>query len=233
MKTCWRVLMALCLATLGAVATPAPHATAASWVVGAEPGIRQVTKTAPGRVTVAFNRPLFNQDPRLYVLDAAGDQVSIGAVKVEGATISSQLQSGLPHGTYTVEFKVAFSDGDARGGTFQFAYGTANWTKRTSYWVGEDNEPEIHKGENPDRPRRTDEPTATPSEPAPTPTPTPAAPATSIAPTPTANPSAEPSATPAPQPGDSSAAWLTGGIVVVVVLCGAGVALWLRRRRDS
>lgn len=232
MKTCWRVLMALCLAALGAVATAAPSATAVNWVVGAEPGIRQVTKIAPGRVTVAFSRPLFNQDPRLYVLDAAGNQVSMGAVNVEGATISSQLQSGLPKGTYTVEFKVAFSDGDARGGTFQFAYGTANWTTKTSYWVGEDNEPDIHKGENPDRPRRTDEPTATPSEPTPTPTATSATPTPSASPTPTASPSA-PSATPSPQPDGSPTAWLVGGIVVVLALCGAGVALWLRRRRQG
>lgn len=228
MRACWRLLLALCLAALGAVGVAVPGATAANWVVGAEPGIRQVTTVAPGRVTVAFSRALFNQDPRLYVLNAAGDQVSVGAVNVEGATISVLVQSGLPKGTYTVEFKVAFSEGDARGGTFQFAYGTANWTKKTSYWVGEDAEPEIHKGENPDRPKRTDEPTVAPSEPAESPTAS--TPAATPESTPTPTPSAQPSPSASPQSGGSSTAWLIGAIFVVAALGGAGVMLWLRRR---
>ncbi|MFT4218677.1 MAG: copper resistance protein CopC [Micropruina sp.] len=231
MKACWRVLLAFCLAVSGALALPTPRAAAASWVVGAEPGIRQVVKLAPGRVTVAFSHAVFNQDPRLYVLDAVGEQVSIGSVAVEGATISVLLRSGLPQGTYTVEFKVAFSDGDVRGGTFQFAYGAADWTKKTSYWVGEDAEPDIHKGENPDRPRRSEDPSATPSESPTSPAPTEPTPTLSEEPSPSPSASAEPSATPRVENGDSSGAWLVGGLLVAAVFCGVSAFLWLGRRK--
>lgn len=187
-----------------------------------DPAPHQELKRVPGWVTLVFKADADASLATIVVLDDAGQNVATGPLIVEGTNVTTQLQSGLPKGTYTVYYRSTDEFGERRGGAYQFAYGKGSWTTLESeVWKGESAQPTILTDPKPTDP-------ATPSAPA-TYTPSPTAVGT-----PTAPPSASgsPSATPRPAPSNGDGfGWLIGGIAAVVLLAGTTGVIWWSRRR--
>lgn len=226
----WRRLVAMLIAALMLPLTAAPTAARADdYLIGSDPQPRQELREVPGWVTLAFRSRASAKLAKVLVLNASGANVTSGALIVEGTNVTTQLEEGLPRGTYSVYYRTSGSDGKPRGGAFQFAYGKGQWTPLDAeVWVGEQEEPPILK--NPD-PNETG-----PGTPATTPPPSPTATATAtVTPSAEPSPSPSPSGTPAPaEPqaaGDSSTGWLVAAGIVALGLIGWGAVLYVRRSR--
>jgi methionine-rich copper-binding protein CopC len=208
-------------ALVGAV----PASATDDYLVASEPAARQQLKETPGWVTLAFASKANAKLAKVLVLNAAGENVTTGALIVEGTNVTSQLAFDLPKGTYTVMYRTSGADGRVRGGSFQFAYGKGTWSKvEKEVWIGEEEQPPVLA--NPD-PNATSTPSVVPSV-----TPTATASTPSASPTGTSGPSF--SASPGPAGGsDSSGAigWMVGGGVLLLAAAGAGGWLAWRRRK--
>lgn len=211
----------------------APSAARADdYLIGSDPQPRQEMKETPGWVTLAFRSKASAKLAKIVVLNAAGKNVTSGALIVEGTNVTSQLQFDLPRGTYSVYYRTSDSAGKPRGGAFQFAYGQGQWTALDKeVWVGEAEEPPIMSNPDPNSsipgiPTQT--PTTEPTK-APTKKPTGTA---SASPSSEATESSTPAATPATN-GGSSTGWLVGAGIAVTALLAAAAVVFARRNRSG
>ncbi len=217
--------LAVGIATLVALvagnATPAWAAD--DFLVVADPGPRQELTDPPGWVTLVFKTEAGASYAAIVVHNSAGENVTTGALIVEGTNVTTQLLTGLPKDTYTVIYRTEDANGEPRGGAYQFSYGPGTWTDVDDQWIGEEEQPpEI---DNPG-PQASIEPSAEATDTAPPATPTPSATATD-------QPGATAEPTPAPtQPGEGPnlLPWLIGGAVLVVAVV---IGLVAARRRSG
>ena len=143
------------------------------YLIGNDPQPRQELKEGPGWVTLAFRTKANAKLAKILVLDAKGKNVTAGALIVEGTNVTTQLEFDLPRGTYSVYYRTSDASGKPRGGAFQFAYGTGEWTPLdTDVWVGEEEQPPIIANPDPNAtepgtptPTPTESPTAEPTTP--------------------------------------------------------------------
>ena len=241
----WLQVLLVLLLAVPLVAGPAPLGHAAdNALVVTVPGIREQVDRPPGFVTLAFAAPVDPSLAKILVQDATGANVTTGELVVEGTNLSSQLQEGLQPGTYTVSYRVADSEGNPQGGTFQFSYGPGSFTDAADRrWSGETAEPEVLKNQNPNAvtpaPPTSDEPTTPVATPGPGATASTSATATPPATSdPTAGgPASTPGRTTGPasagDPGLPSTSTLVLGALALVALIGAGVGVLLHRRRSG
>ena len=147
----WLLLLGALLLGLAGLGLGARTAAAAdNALVASEPGVREQVDQPPGFVTMAFAEEVDPSLAKMLVQDAAGNNVTVGTLVVEGTNLSSQLVDGLAPGTYTVTYRLARSDGEPQGGTFQFSYGPGTFTdaaERT--WSGSAAEPEVLQNPDP------------------------------------------------------------------------------------
>lgn len=242
-----RWLVTLVLGGLLAALVAGPAAAADHELVVSDPGPREQVDRPPGFVTLAFSDEVDPSLAKLLVQDASGANVTTGELVVEGTNMASQLLDGLAPGTYTVTYRLARTDGQPQGGTFQFSFGPGTFTDAAeSTWSGTEDEPEVLQNEDPNA--VTPAPPPEDEEPGP-PTPAPSTSVTTLDPSPTdPTPSAAPSSTSGPTTAGSSPAdppsassppavdpgprtgRLVLGALALVALVAAGVALVLRRR---
>ena len=239
------------------VAGSAPTAAAATdnELVVSDPGVREQVDRPPGFVTMAFHDEVDPSLANMLVQDPTGANVTTGPLVVEGTNMSSQLLDGLAPGTYTVTYRLARSDGQPQGGTFQFSFGPGTFTDAADRtWSGSPEEPEVLKNEDPNAVTPAPPPGSDPSGPAsgaptlgsgapsdsagpPTSAPSPSGTSpTGTTPSGTATTVTTSPATPSAGPAGSTGttprtAALVAGALVLVALVGAGVAVVLRRRR--
>ena len=225
----WRRLVAVLTIGLLLALASTPSARADDYLMGSDPQPRQELKEAPGWVTLAFASRATAKLAKVLVLNSSGKNVTTGALIVEGTNVTTQLDDGLPRGTYSVYYRTSGSDGKPRGGAFQFSYGSGQWTPLDAeVWVGEQEEPPILK--NPD-PNETGPGTAPPATRTPSPTVTAtAAPSAEPEPSPGETPAEVPAA-PEAQEGNSATGWLVAAGIVVLGLAGWGAVLYARRNR--
>ncbi len=224
------------LAGLGAVLLlsfgASPAQAADDYLVLSTPERHAELDRRPGWVTLVFASDAGASYAAIVVQSAAGENVTIGPLIVEGDNVTIQLVDGLPRGTYTVIYRTEDANGEPRGGAFQFAYGPGNWTDVEEVWIGEDEQPpEI---DNPGPPPSSLEPDETPTaEPEPGPSLSPTESATS---TPSPSPSPSPSETPEGElpgePDGNPLGWIVG-IGAALAAIAVGALLIVRRRRSG
>lgn len=207
-------------------------ARADDYLIGSDPQPRQELKETPGWVTLAFRSKATAKLAKIVVLNAAGKNVTSGALIVEGTNVTSQLQFSLPRGTYSVYYRTSDAAGKPRGGAFQFAFGPGQWTALDKeVWVGEAEEPPIMSNPDPNSSIPgipTESPTAEPTE-QPTEQPT-------DQPSPSATSEVTDSSTPAATPssdGGSTTGWLVGAGIAVTALLAAAAVVFARRNRAA
>jgi len=178
---------------------------------------------------------------RIIVVGPNGENVTSGPLIVEGTNVTSYLRNDLDHGTYTVHFRVDGRNGDPEGGAFQFAYGSGSFTDLPDKsWSGEDNEPAVLRGTNPNGTEEPDPPStaqATPgievtSQGATSAPPPPTDPPSTIKapPGPTSEAASAPqtsvSPTAAAEGGSSGTPWVVGGVLLLIAVAGTAFGLW-------
>lgn len=244
------LLLALLLgAALAALPAPAQAVTP----VASEPRDRQKVSQAPGAVTLAFDRDVDPGVAKVVVIGPDGENVTSGPLIVEGTNVTSQLTEDLDRGTYTVHYRVDGRDGEPEGGAYQFAYGSGSFTDLPDRsWSGEDDEPAVLAGTNPNGPEAPDPPSpddntpgievtsqAPSSDPPPPPTEPPAtvdAPTGAASDEPSDDPSDEPAtatATPEADTGSGGAPWIVGGVLLLLAVGGTVFGLWHKNKESA
>lgn len=248
----------IAVVVLGLLAVPT---AAADPVVATEPLDRQELDAAPGWVTLAFDREVDPGSAKVLVLDAQGRNATVGQLIVEGTNVTTQLEDGLPRGTYTVRYRVVTTE-EPFGGAYQFSYGQGSFTDLPDRsWSGTDDEPPVLRNDDPNattsapppspRPRET-EPGVEVSKGGPSGAPTPAPTGAATSAGPSVEPGADPTATPttvgssaaatpvaSPSPTASSGGDGSGAVVValvagvLVLAAAAGTLVWWRQRRAT
>ena len=250
-RASWPFLPLALLAALllgGTFATLPATAHAVTPIVS-EPRDHQKVSDPPGAVTLAFERDVDASVAKLIVVGPDGKNVTSGALIVEGTNVTSYLQDDLAKGTYTVHYRIDGKDGEPEGGAYQFSYGSGSFTDLPDKsWSGEDDEPEVLSGTNPNGSEKPDPPSsaatpgievtsqaATSAPPQPT-----EAPPTVKAPTGSAtDESSEPdstdaaTATPQPETGSGGAPWIVGGVVLLLAVAGTVFGLWHKNKESG
>ncbi len=243
-------LVALLLGTAAAAALTAAPALAVT-PVASEPRSRQELSQQPGAVTLAFSREVDPSVAKVLVIGPDGKNVTSGALIVEGTNVTSRLRGGLDRGTYTVHFRVDAANGDLEGGAYQFSYGDGDFADLADRsWSGEDDEPAVLRGTNPNGSERPEAPSTagTPGIEV-----TSQAPTTSEAEPPATDPpstvkappgptteeagsGAATSATASPDPeddGGGGAPWIIGGSLLLLAVAGTVFGLWHSKKEKG
>ena len=141
------------LACAGVFLGALPAQADAGGLLASNPDGRDELDDAPGAVTLVFDGKVDDGVAKVLVLDAKGANVTAGPLIVETTNVTTQLEDGLPKGTYTVHYRVDGKGGEPRGGAFQFSYGGGRFTDLPdASWSGSANEPAILRGDNPNGP---------------------------------------------------------------------------------
>jgi methionine-rich copper-binding protein CopC len=101
---------------LGAVSPASAHDTAES----TSPAAGATVATPPEKVSVTFDHNPLALGSQILVNDAAGTNWADGPVEIVDNVAAQKLKSGAPAGLYTVQWRVASSDGHPIEGTFTF-----------------------------------------------------------------------------------------------------------------
>jgi copper transport protein len=121
-------LAALAAAVLLALALAAA-ASAHAYLVHSSPASSEVLKTSPRQVTLTYDEPVTINAGALGVYDASGKHVDSGEVThPAGDTIAVAIPRPLPHGTYTVAWRVTSADTHVVHGAFTFSVGAPGRT---------------------------------------------------------------------------------------------------------
>ena len=88
-------------------------------LIGTTPGDGTQVKVAPATVVLTFNEPAIATGTKMIVTGPAGS-ATVGDPVLIDNTVRQSLQSGLPAGEYTVEWRVTSADGHPINGSFSF-----------------------------------------------------------------------------------------------------------------
>jgi len=113
-------LIALVAFLLGAALLGAGPASAHDAVESTSPAAGATVPTPPGTVSLTLSERPLALGTQIKVNDAAGSNWSDGAVQIVDNVASQKLKPGAPAGLYTVQWRVASSDGHPIEGTFTF-----------------------------------------------------------------------------------------------------------------
>jgi methionine-rich copper-binding protein CopC len=194
------------------VALAAPSASAHDRLVESDPATGAVLTAVPDDVVLTFNVDVQPLGTALELRDSSGEQASAAETTVSGREVSLPVSADLPDGSYTLLYRVTSSDGHPISGELPFTLeGTAA---------------------APTQATGPADPTTTPAA---TPAPT-TSPATSVATTGPGRPTqaglSDSSDREAESAATTSFPWVVlGGLVVVIVAVGVGVAA--RRRAGT
>jgi methionine-rich copper-binding protein CopC len=107
--------------TVAAVAFAAGPVAAHARLVSATPA-PNATVAAPRTISLTFNERSVPAFSGFDVVNAAGEKVAIRtAVAEDGKTLTGTLARPLLPGTYTVEWRIASSDGHRMTGSYAFS----------------------------------------------------------------------------------------------------------------
>lgn len=121
--TVWVAVLGLLLGVLSSI-IGAVSADAHAALKSVAPGDGATVSTVPTAVTLTFNEPIGTTFATITVTGPSGD-VGNGRPKVDGTTVSEELDAGLPNGSYKVAFRVVSEDGHPVSDTTTFTIDAA------------------------------------------------------------------------------------------------------------
>ena len=118
-----RACAAVVVAVLGALVA-ASAASAHAMLDFSTPSNDDVLDRAPAQVVLRFNEPVETAFGSVRVYDGAARRVDEGGTtRPQSKEVAVRVRSGLPHGTYTVAWRVVSSDSHPVSGAFVFHVG--------------------------------------------------------------------------------------------------------------
>ncbi|MEQ4519637.1 copper resistance CopC family protein [Pseudarthrobacter sp. B907] len=125
-------LTALVAFLLGAALLGAGPASAHDTLESTSPAAGATVPAPPGTVSLTLSERPLALGTQIKVTDAAGTNWSDGAVQIVDNVASQKLKAGAPAGPYTVQWRVASSDGHPIEGTFTFTASAAGTAAATA-----------------------------------------------------------------------------------------------------
>ena len=113
-------LTALVAFLMGAFLLGAGPASAHDSLESTSPAAGATVPAPPGTVSLTLSERPLALGTQIKVNDAAGTNWSDGAVQIVDNVASQKLKAGAPAGPYTVQWRVASSDGHPIEGSFTF-----------------------------------------------------------------------------------------------------------------
>ncbi len=107
--TVWVAVLGLLLGVLSSILT-AVAADAHASLTSITPADKATVKQPLNRVTLVFNEPVSASFATVTVTGPGGSATS-GKAKVDGGTVTQDLEPTLPNGVYTLKFRVVSDDG--------------------------------------------------------------------------------------------------------------------------
>jgi methionine-rich copper-binding protein CopC len=127
-----RTLVAVALGLVLAAFTAASPATAHDELVSSTPASDSALDPAPTEVVLTYSDNILDVGVEVTVTDAGGTDWVSGAPVVDGPDVTTPLESDLPRGAYTVNWRVVSSDGHPISGTLPFSVTTPEATTTPS-----------------------------------------------------------------------------------------------------
>lgn len=124
--TVWVAVLGLLLGVLSSVLT-ALGADAHASLRSVSPADGSTVRTAPTSVVLKFDEPISTSFATVTVTGPEGDAGN-GRAKVDGTTVSLDLDADLPNGAYKVAFRVVSEDGHPVSDTSTFRIAAADPT---------------------------------------------------------------------------------------------------------
>lgn len=118
-------LVAWVFATPTLLASPA---SAHAALVSADPALNAKLERMPMAVTLEFNDQM-NQPSHISVLGPDGTKIGIGETKVDGTTVSRQVDDPGQAGIYRVDYRVVSEDGHPVTSSYKFTVTTGTPTE--------------------------------------------------------------------------------------------------------
>lgn len=121
-----RVLLAAAtaLGIMLAATTAIAPAQAHDQLVSSTPATDEALDPAPTEVTLTYSDNILEVGVEVVVTDAGGTDWVAEAPAVDGPTVTVPLESDMPGGAYTVDWRVVSSDGHPISGTLPFSVTT-------------------------------------------------------------------------------------------------------------
>jgi methionine-rich copper-binding protein CopC len=115
-----RIRVVAVLVAVLVIVTGAPHpAWAHNALVGTTPEDGTAVAAAPAAIVLTFNEPAVGTGTKVLVTGPDGSATSGDPALIDN-TVRQRLQSDLPAGKYTVDWRVTSADGHPINGTFTF-----------------------------------------------------------------------------------------------------------------
>ena len=113
-------LIAVAVVLLGTALLGAGAASAHDAVESTSPAAGATVPTPPAAVSITLSNHPLTLGTQIKVSDPAGTDWADGPVEIVDNVASQKLKAGAPAGLYTVQWRVASSDGHPIEGTFTF-----------------------------------------------------------------------------------------------------------------
>jgi len=118
-------LIAVAVVLLGTALLGAGAASAHDAVESTSPAAGATVPTPPAAVSITLSNHPLTLGTQIKVSDPAGTDWADGAVQIVDNVASQKLKAGAPAGLYTVQWRVASSDGHPVEGSFTFTAAAA------------------------------------------------------------------------------------------------------------
>lgn len=125
-------LIMLAAVLLGAALLGAGPASAHDALESTSPAAGATVPTPPETVSLTLSEPPLALGTQIRVNDAGGTDWADGAVAITDNVASQKLKAGAPAGAYTVQWRVASSDGHPIEGSFSFTAAAATGAAATT-----------------------------------------------------------------------------------------------------
>lgn len=113
-------LLTVAVVLLGTALLGAGPASAHDAVESTSPAANATVPVPPAAVSLTLSNHPLALGTQIKVNDAGGTNWADGAAEIVDNVVSQKLRSGAPAGAYTVQWRVASSDGHPIDGTFTF-----------------------------------------------------------------------------------------------------------------
>lgn len=125
-----KIAAAIAVGSMLVLATAVP-ASAHDDLVGSTPAVDEKLAVAPTEVSLSFSDAVLPMGAAVIVVDAAGRDWVTGEPGLTGATVTAELEAGMPDAGYELRWRVVSADGHPISGLVPFTVGAGEPLTRT------------------------------------------------------------------------------------------------------